>query len=86
MSSETARPRRERRARDEERIARRDGLDDAGSELFDALRALRLTLAKAEGVAAYMVFSDRTLIEMATARPVRRGRDARPSTASASEN
>ena len=68
--AETARPRRERRARDEERAARRDGLEEADSELFDALRALRLTLAKAEGVAAYMVFSDRTLIEMAASRPM----------------
>jgi ATP-dependent DNA helicase RecQ len=35
---------------------------------------VRGELARAEGVAAYMIFPDRTLIEMAQARP--RGLDA----------
>ncbi len=42
-----------------------------GSEtaLLDALKALRLRLAKERGVPAYIVFSDRTLIDMARRKP-----------------
>ena len=38
-------------------------------ELFETLRALRLKLARKQGVPPYVVFSDRTLIEMAAMRP-----------------
>lgn len=38
-------------------------------ELFEALRQLRLELARRQKVPPYVVFSDRTLIEMAVARP-----------------
>ncbi|MEW5728938.1 MAG: DNA helicase RecQ [Pseudomonadota bacterium] len=41
----------------------------ADPALLSALKALRLTLAVAEGVPAYVVFADRTLIEMATHKP-----------------
>jgi ATP-dependent DNA helicase RecQ len=41
----------------------------ADPELLKALKALRLTLAVAEGVPAYVVFPDRTLIELATHKP-----------------
>jgi ATP-dependent DNA helicase RecQ len=58
----------ERRAR-AERGARLDGLDENAAALFEELRALRLTLAREEGVAAYVVFPDRTLIDMAQQRP-----------------
>ena len=37
--------------------------------LLDALKALRLRLAKERGVPAYIVFPDRTLIDMARQRP-----------------
>jgi ATP-dependent DNA helicase RecQ len=37
--------------------------------LFDALRKLRLQLAREQGVPPYVVFSDRTLREMAARRP-----------------
>jgi len=37
--------------------------------LLDALKQLRLALAKQRRVAAYLIFSDRTLIEMAKRRP-----------------
>ena len=37
--------------------------------LFEKLRALRRTLADENNVPAYVVFSDRTLLEMADARP-----------------
>lgn len=59
-------PARPRRA---ERSARTDGLDETSAALFEHLRALRLTLAREEGVAAYVVFPDRTLIDMAQLRP-----------------
>ncbi len=46
------------------------GLSEADEALFQHLRGLRATLARQEGVAAYMIFPDRTLIEMARAKPV----------------
>jgi ATP-dependent DNA helicase RecQ len=42
---------------------------DADRELFEALRAKRRELAKANGLAPFMVFPDRTLIELAARRP-----------------
>lgn len=39
------------------------------SELFEELRALRRNIAGAEGIAAYMVFSDASLRDMAAKRP-----------------
>lgn len=42
---------------------------DADPELFQRLRTLRRTLADAEGVPAYIVFSDAVLARMAAARP-----------------
>jgi ATP-dependent DNA helicase RecQ len=44
-------------------------LGPAGGDLLQRLKALRLTLAKARGVPAYVIFSDRTLIDMAAKRP-----------------
>ena len=49
--------------------ARADGLDDTTAGLFEHLRRLRLSLAREEGVAAYIIFTDRTLIAMARERP-----------------
>jgi len=60
-------PARARRATSRENRA--DGLDEATAGLFEALRALRREIARDEGVAAYMVFPDRTLIEMAETKP-----------------
>jgi ATP-dependent DNA helicase RecQ len=42
---------------------------DADGALLDSLKALRSKLAKAQNVPAYVVFSDRTLVELATHRP-----------------
>ena len=42
---------------------------DADRDLFEALRAKRLELAKANGLAPFMVFPDRTLIELAARKP-----------------
>jgi ATP-dependent DNA helicase RecQ len=39
------------------------------SALFEALRQRRSELAKAQGVAAYVVFADKTLIDMARRKP-----------------
>ncbi|TVP57467.1 MAG: ATP-dependent DNA helicase RecQ [Gemmatimonadales bacterium] len=49
---------------------RRDpSLSEADEALFEELRELRLELARAQGVPAYIVFSDQVLREMATRRP-----------------
>jgi ATP-dependent DNA helicase RecQ len=45
------------------------GLAGADLELFDALKRLRLQLAEARNVPAYLIFADRTLAEMARRRP-----------------
>jgi ATP-dependent DNA helicase RecQ len=44
-------------------------LDAAGQALFEALRRHRLTVARAEGLAPFIVASDRTLREIAMLRP-----------------
>ena len=44
-------------------------LDGADAALLAGLKALRLELAKARGVPAYIVFPDRTLVEMVRRRP-----------------
>ena len=59
-------PAAKRRARD--RAADED-LPDADIELLNSLRALRLSIAKERGVPAYVVFADRSLIDMARRRP-----------------
>ncbi len=46
------------------------GLDQADQELFEALRAKRMELAKEQGVPPYVVFPDTTLIALATERPM----------------
>ncbi|AWN39424.1 DNA helicase RecQ [Methylobacterium durans] len=63
-----AEPRERRRtaARDDEALA----LSEADEALFQHLRGLRATIARGEGIAAFMVFPDRTLIEMARQKPV----------------
>jgi ATP-dependent DNA helicase RecQ len=43
--------------------------DAADSELFDALRAVRLRLARDRGVPPYVIFHDTTLHDMAQRRP-----------------
>lgn len=48
-------------------------LSDDQRALLDALRVLRTAIARRESVPAYVVFADRTLREMARARPVTAG-------------
>lgn len=58
-----------------ERLRERSRPDNAGAlegedeAVFQRLRALRATIAREEGIAAYMIFADRTLIEMAREKP-----------------
>ena len=59
--TETRAPRRER----QRPVA---DVDTATATLFEHLRALRLEIARKEGIAAYMVFADRSLIDMARVR------------------
>jgi len=47
--------------------------EGAEGALFSALRALRLELAKEQGVPPYVIFHDTTLIELARRRPQDRG-------------
>ncbi|GJD57792.1 DNA helicase RecQ [Methylobacterium dankookense] len=63
---ETRERRRGPAARDDEALA----LSEADEALFQHLRGLRATIARAEGIAAFMVFPDRTLVEMARQKPV----------------
>lgn len=46
-----------------------DSLTKAGYELFEALRQLRLTIAREEGMPPYIVFNDKTLIDMSVKVP-----------------
>jgi ATP-dependent DNA helicase RecQ len=46
------------------------GLAPGDEPLFQHLRAVRGAIARGEGIAAFMVFPDRTLIEMARLRPL----------------
>jgi ATP-dependent DNA helicase RecQ len=46
-----------------------DELDTAATDLLKSLKILRLELAKARKVPAYVIFSDRSLIDMAARRP-----------------
>lgn len=47
-----------------------DALTSAGYELFDRLRKLRLEIAREENLPPYIIFSDKTLIDMAAKVPV----------------
>ena len=47
----------------------RESWQDVDRELFEALREVRLRLARERGIPPYVVFHDRTLREMARLRP-----------------
>ena len=55
--------------RDKRAVAASAIVGDADTTLLMALKALRTKLAQAQRVPAYVVFSDRTLVELATHRP-----------------
>ena len=70
MRPDTTPPRRSGRARRTAADAPQDAPLSAGDDtLLAALKALRLRLAAEENVPAYVVFPDRTLIELARVRP-----------------
>ncbi|MFN3319507.1 MAG: DNA helicase RecQ [Allorhizobium sp.] len=46
------------------------GLDQADQELFEALRARRMELAREQAVPPYVIFPDTTLVALATERPM----------------
>ena len=56
-------------SRRDRRAAAATIVGDGDTILLDALKALRTKLARAQNVPAYVVFSDRTLAELATHRP-----------------
>ncbi|HIW21023.1 MAG TPA: DNA helicase RecQ [Candidatus Dorea intestinavium] len=49
-----------------------EALTSAGFKLFDKLRALRLEIAREENLPPYIVFSDKTLIDMAVKVPTKK--------------
>ena len=65
----TRRPRADGAAPREPKAAPTGLASDADRDLFEALRAKRRELAKANGLAPFMVFPDRTLIELAARKP-----------------
>jgi ATP-dependent DNA helicase RecQ len=67
----SALPDRSSPARPPSRADRREPgeLDTAAADLFEALRRYRLTVARAEGVAPFIIASDRTLRDIAALRP-----------------
>ena len=75
---EDAAPRAEGRRRDgSSRPDPLAGVDPQVRTLFDALKAVRRDLAEKERVAAFMIFPDRSLLEMAQMRPTTREAFAR---------
>ena len=49
-----------------------DILNSKGLDLFDRLRELRLVIAKEEGMPPYIIFSDKTLVDMCVRLPFSR--------------
>lgn len=62
IEKQTAYRRREKRRKT-------DALTKAGYELFDKLKVLRTSLAREEGIPPYIVFSDKTLVDMCAKLP-----------------
>jgi ATP-dependent DNA helicase RecQ len=56
------------KARDRQATAATD-MDEQEQQLFEALKKLRRDLARDEGVAAFMIFADRSLIDMVRLKP-----------------
>ncbi len=60
----------EKAAKPKKKAKGTESLTSAGFQLFDKLRALRLEIAREEKMPPYIVFSDKTLIDMAARMPV----------------
>jgi RecQ family ATP-dependent DNA helicase len=67
---QTATPIPKREMRRERNAQFSQGMDANGEALLVRLKALRMKLAKSRGVAAYVIFSDKSLIDMATRKPL----------------
>ena len=65
-------PEAKRASRAERRTAAKVIEDPAADALFQALRAKRMELARAQGVPPYVIFHDATLVEVALRRPIDR--------------
>jgi ATP-dependent DNA helicase RecQ len=63
---------RKKTPRDTQTTATRLGNNRAASDLFEQLRAARRELAAQHGVPPYVIFHDKTLLEMAELRPLSR--------------
>ncbi|MGV2980521.1 DNA helicase RecQ [Camelimonas sp. ID_303_24] len=57
--------------------AARSAVADVDQELFQALRRKRAEIARAQNTPPYVIFHDRTLVELASARPTSRAEMAR---------
>jgi len=64
-------PRRARRKKSA-RSATQSAVTEADRDLFEALRRKRTELARAQNVPPYVIFHDKTLIELAATRPASR--------------
>lgn len=51
------------------KVRRTDALTKSGYDLFEVLRSLRMEIARREGLPPYIVFSDKTLIDMCIKLP-----------------
>lgn len=60
----------EKAAKPKKKAKGTESLTSAGFQVFDKLRALRLEIAREEKMPPYIVFSDKTLIDMAARMPV----------------
>ncbi len=76
VAAPAAKPRPARRSRTRPDLPRAQGalapadLDDAGRGLLEALRSWRSDKARAAGMPAYVICNDRTLVEIASSRPI----------------
>jgi ATP-dependent DNA helicase RecQ len=59
-------------SRRDRRAAEAEALDPDAARLLEALKALRLDMARERDVPAYVIFSDKSLIDMAVRRPATR--------------
>lgn len=72
MAKEQIRTSRAEKAGKSGKTAALQELQQADEELFQELRSLRLEIARKEGVPPYVVFSDKTLVQMAIIKPKNR--------------
>ncbi|MCD8363150.1 MAG: DNA helicase RecQ [Lachnospiraceae bacterium] len=72
ITDEDKHPQRKPKAKKEKKAKGSESLTAAGYRLFAELRKLRLEIAREEGIPPYIVFNDKTLIDMAAKAPASR--------------